>query len=136
MTYINETFDNVYSLDIEKIETNLNKYFDEHIINNDFIGIIGEFNGNVVSVAYLIIYDFPANPNIVNGKRGTLFNVYTFPEYRKKGIAERIIKEIIKEAKLRDIDSIDLKATDDGYNLYKKLGFIDDNNYKGMILKM
>jgi ribosomal protein S18 acetylase RimI-like enzyme len=70
------------------------------------------------------------------GKAGTLLNVYTFPEYRRKGIAKRLLEEIIKEAKLIGIDSIDLKATEDGYNLYKKLGFKDDDNYKGMILKM
>ena len=33
------------------------------------------------------------------------------------------------------INSIDLKATENGYNLYKKLGFKDDNDCKGMILK-
>jgi GNAT superfamily N-acetyltransferase len=26
-------------------------------------------------------------------------NVFTYPEYRKKGIAKKLIKEIIKEAK-------------------------------------
>ena len=136
MAYLMETFDNVNLTDIEQIEKNLNKYFDEHIIKNDFIGIIGEYNENIVSVVYLIINDFPANPNVINGKAGTLLNVYTFPEYRKKGIAKKLIEEIIKEAKIMGVNRIDLKATEDGYNLYKKLGFIDDNDCKGMILKL
>ncbi|WP_461257241.1 GNAT family N-acetyltransferase, partial [Treponema sp. R80B11-R83G3] len=93
------------------------------------------YNGNVVSVAYLIISEYPSNPNLINGKVGTLLNVYTFPEYRKKGIAKKLIEEIIKEAKLIGVSGIDLKATEVGYNLYKKLGFNEDNE-KGMRLKI
>jgi len=135
-TYIKETFTNVNLTDIKQIEDSLNKYFDEHIIKDDFIGIIGEYNENIVSTAYLIINDFPANPNVINGRAGTLLNVYTFPEYRKKGIAKKLIEKIIEEAKIKRINRIDLKATEDGYNLYKGLGFIDDNDCKGMILKL
>jgi len=98
--------------------------------------MIGEYNGNIVTAAYLIILDYPANPNLINGKAGTLLNVYTSPEYRRKGIAKKLLEEIIKEAKLMGINTIDLKATENGYNLYKKLGFKDDNDYKGMILKI
>jgi len=62
-------------------------------------------------------------------------NVYTFPEYRKKGIAKKLIEEIIKEAKLFGVDRIDLKATEAGYNLYKKIGFREDKD-KSMGLKI
>jgi GNAT superfamily N-acetyltransferase len=136
MAYIMETFENICESNEKEIENNLELYFNEHIDKNDFIGIIGEYNGKVVSVVYLIIKDFPPNPYMLNGRTGTLLNVYTFPEYRKKGIAKKIIKEILKEAKLMGINSIDLKSTDDGYTLYKNLGFVDDNKYKNMIIKL
>jgi ribosomal protein S18 acetylase RimI-like enzyme len=104
-------------------------------MENDFIGIIGEYNKKIVSVSYFVISEKPPNPNFINGKVGTLLNVYTFPEYRNKGIAKKLIEEIIKEAKLIGVDRIDLKATKDGYNLYKKLGFKEDKD-KGMGLKI
>jgi len=134
MAYIKETYKKVNLTELKQIESNLNKYFDKHINKDDFIGIIGEYNKNIVSAAYLIINDFPANPKIITGRAGTLINVYTFPEYRKKGFAAKLIEEIIKEAKIKGISRIDLKATEDGYNLYKNIGFIDDNDCKSMYL--
>ncbi len=135
LIFLTDCFDIITQTEKENIEQNLKIYFDEHIIKNDFIGIIGEHNGKVVSAAYLIILDYPANPKLINGKAGTLLNVYTYPEYRRKGIAKKLLEEIIKEAKLMGITSIDLNATESGYNLYKKLGFKDDND-KRMLLKI
>ena len=137
ISFIMDCFNkNINEIDKKEIENSLNSYFIKHIRQNDFIGIVGEYNGNIVSVIYLIIEDYPANPNLINGKKGTILNVFTFPEYRKKRIAKKILSEIIKEAKLNGIKSIELKATNDGYELYKGVGFIDDNDYKNMILKL
>ena len=136
MAYITDTFENINGSNTKEIKNNLELYFNEHINKKDFVGIICEYNGKIVSAAYLVIKNFPPNPSMVNGKTGTLLNVYTFPEYRKNGIAKRIIEEIIKEAKLMGVNSIDLKSTDDGYNLYKNLGFTDDNKYENMILTL
>jgi len=134
LIFLMDCFDAINDTDKNDIENNLKSYFDRHIDKNDFIGIVGEYNGNVVSAAYLIILDYPANPNLIDGKVGTLLNVYTFPEYRRKGIAKNLIEEIIKEAKLIGINRIDLKATEAGYNLYKKMGFKEDKD-KSMGLK-
>jgi len=119
---------NFDEIEKEQLKNNLNIYFEKHIKENDFIGIIGEYNVEIVSVAYFVISEKPPNPSFINGKIGTLLNVYTFPEYRKKGIAKKLIEEIIKEAKLIGVDRIDLKATEAGYNLYKKIGFREDKD--------
>jgi ribosomal protein S18 acetylase RimI-like enzyme len=127
-----------YSLDKNEkieIENSLKIYFDEHINKNDFIGIVGEYNGNVVSTAYLIIYNKPATLSNLYGKVGTLVNVYTYPEYRKKGIAKKLIKEIINEGKNQGIKYFDLFASEEGYNIYKELGFKDIKDV-GMYLKI
>jgi len=118
-----------------QIKNNLNKYFDKHINKDDFIGMIAEYNGNIASVVYMIIAEKPANPHFIDGKTGTLMNVFTYPEYRKKGIAQKLIKEIINEAKERGVGYIDLMATDAGYSLYKNLGF-NDSKDKGMWKKI
>jgi len=119
----------------KQIEDNLKKYFTEHINKDDFIGMIAECNGNIASVVYLIITEKPANPNFIDGKTGTIMNVFTYPEYRKKGIAKKLIKEIIKEAKEKGVGYVDLMATEAGYSLYKKLGF-NDSKDKGMWIKI
>jgi N-acetylglutamate synthase-like GNAT family acetyltransferase len=64
-----------------------------------------------------------------------LLNVYTYTEYRKKGIGTNILKRIIEEAKEQNVSIINLLATEDGEGVYRKLGFIETED-KSMRLKL
>ena len=134
LAYLNEEH-NLDEVDRDQLIDNLKVYFENHIVKNDFIGVIGEYNGKTVSVAYLAISEKPPNPSFINGKIGTLLNVFTYPEYRKKGIAGEIVKKIINEAIKMDIKVIELKATEAGIKLYEKIGF-KECGYKNMNLKI
>jgi len=125
LDFIYEFHKNMDKTEMEKIKTSLRSYFDRHIANDELIGIICEYDKKVISAAYLIIGEWPPNRAFINGKIGTLLNVYTYPEYRKNGIATNVIKRIIEEAKKRSVSIINLLATEDGENVYKKLGFIE-----------
>jgi GNAT superfamily N-acetyltransferase len=61
--------------------------------------------------------------------------VYTYPEYREKGVATTIIKKIIEEAKKENVSIINLLATEDGEKVYRKLGFFETED-KSMRLKL
>ena len=135
LDFINEFHKDVDETEKEKLKTSLQNYFDRHIKNDGFIGIICEYDQKIISVAYLIIDEWPPNRKFINGKIGTLLNVYTYPEYRKKGIATDVIKRIIEEAKKQNVSIIDLLATEDGESVYKKLGFLE-NEDKSMRLKL
>jgi len=113
----------------------LKKYYIKYLLNNEFIGIICEYNGIVVSTAFLAINEKPANHNFINGKVGTLLNVYTYPEYRENGISTKILEMIIKEAQKQNVSEIELLATEDGEKLYYKFGF-DESKMKYMRLKI
>ena len=83
----------------------------------------------------MAISEWPANRVFLNGKIGTLLNVYTYPEYRKNGIGTNVVKIIIEEAKKLNVAIIELLATKDGKNIYKKIGFIETED-KSMRLKL
>ena len=135
LDFINEFHKDVDVTEKEKIQKSLKDYFERHIKINDFIGIICEYNEKVISAAYLIIGEWPANRAFINGKIATLLNVYTYPEYRRNGIGTNVIKIIIEEAKKQNISIINLLATEDGENIYKKIGFIETED-KSMRLKL
>jgi len=118
-----------------QIEQSLRRYFDDHINKGDFIGLFAEYNGNIASSVYLAIVDKPPNPHFMDGKTGTLLNVFTYPAYRKKGLAQKLVTEIVNEAKEKGVKYFDLMATDAGYPLYKKLGFTESKD-KNMCLKI
>ena len=55
-------------------------------------------------------------------------NMYTNPEYRRKGIAYKTLDILVKEIKNKGISSISLAATDMGRPLYEKYGFVKMNS--------
>ena len=63
-----------------------------------------------------------------SGNKAYIMNMYTNPEYRRKGIAYHVLDLLIKEAKSKGITSISLEATDMGRPLYEKYGFVKMNN--------
>jgi len=121
--FLSETNKELTETNKEFIINSLEKYYKEHLLKNEFIGIICEYNSIIVSTAYLAISEKPANYHFINGKIGTLLNVYTYPEYRKNGISTKIMEIIIKEAKEQNVSEIELIATEDGEKIYFKFGF-------------
>lgn len=51
-------------------------------------------------------------------------NMYTAPEYRRRGIASRTLDLLVKEAKAQGVDCITLEATQMGRPVYEKYGFV------------
>jgi len=109
---------------IESITDSLRAYFPSHL-NRDFIAFVCRVGDVIAGCCFLCITEKPASPSFPKGRTGTVMNVYTRPEYRKKGIAGRLMKLLLAEAAEAELDFVELKATDSGYNLYKSLGFKD-----------
>lgn len=57
------------------------------------------------------------------GNRAHLMNVYVKKEYRKQGLARKMLQILIDEAKTRGVTEISLDATEAGKPLYKSMGF-------------
>lgn len=59
-----------------------------------------------------------------SGRKAYIMNMYTAPEYRRKGIAYRTLDLLVKEIRSRGVTFIALEATDMGKALYEKYGFV------------
>lgn len=114
----------------------LQSYYLNHI-GNDFFAILAEDDGKVVSTAFLVITEKPANTSFITGKTGTLLNVFTYKEFRRKGFALKVVQYIIEEARRLNLSLIELSATENGHPLYKKLGFAEKKTkYTSMTLQL
>lgn len=82
--------------------------FDE----NRFVGAGG--------VSFFQVMPTYHNPS---GKKAYIMNMYTNPEYRRKGIAYQTLDMLIRDTKSKGITAISLEATDMGCPLYEKYGF-------------
>lgn len=85
--------------------------------------IIALENGKPVacaSISYIEVMPTFSHPT---GNRAHLMNVYTNADYRRQGVARKLVQMLIDEAKVKGITEISLDATDLGRPLYEALGF-------------
>lgn len=127
IAYLKEDYGTLSSEQADILKKKLPEYYNNHI-QRDMIAYIAEENNKIISSVFLLIIEKPSNPSFMSGKIGDILNVYTSPEYRKQGIAGQLMKLAIDEAKGMKLSFLELKATKDGYGLYKKLGFIEEQS--------
>ncbi|MBQ1518435.1 MAG: GNAT family N-acetyltransferase, partial [Ruminococcus sp.] len=94
-------------------------------LNNDLFAFVCRDDDIIAGCCFLYVSEKPSNPSFINGKTGTVMNVYTRPQYRRKGIAVRLMKMLLAEAEKMCLDFVELKSTEDGYSLYRSVGFED-----------
>ena len=76
------------------------------------------------------IGDADGEITICDGRQGIILNVFTEPEWRRHGIAARLIKTIIEWSREQRLDGLVLHASDEGRALYERLGFVSTNEMR------
>ena len=61
---------------------------------------------------------------VAAGRHASIVNVFTEPEWRRRGLAELLLGEIIEWAKKEGLDELVLHASLEGQALYERLGFV------------
>lgn len=118
------------------IRKQLREYFPRALADGTLIAFVAEEADEAVATAFLAVDERPANPAFLSGKIGTVLNVLTYPQHRRKGYASRVLHALIDEAKRGRVSAVDLSATEDGRPLYEKLGFEPVVRYTTMKLAL
>jgi len=71
-----------------------------------------------------------ARERLVRGPQGLIVNVYTERAWRRKGVADALMRELLQWCRGNGIESVVLHASDDGRPLYEKLGFRPTNEMR------
>ena len=124
IAYLNEDLGVISDENLELMQATLPSYYEKHL-NKDLMAYVARDEMDIVSCVFLLIVEKPMSPSFITGKTGTVLNVYTKPDYRKKGYAKKLITTMLEDAKAEGLSIIELKATEDGYSLYKSVGFED-----------
>ena len=104
----------------------------EYFLNGDQTTVLAIDDGKAIgcaSICYINVMPTFSHPT---GQRAHLMNVYTSKNYRKQGIAERMVNMLLREAWERGATEISLDTTEVGRPFYRKLGFMDSR--EGMVL--
>ncbi len=134
--YMHETHKELEQPVFDRIAELSKGYFQEHL-NRDCVVYLAEEDGKTAGCVFFLLINKPASPLFITGKTGLLMNVFTLPEFRRRGIAEHLVKMAIEDGRAWDLSYIELRATDCGYPLYKKLNFVEDKSiYMSMKLSL
>ena len=122
IAYMIDDFGSVTEHEKECMETQLKDYFDRKL-GDELVAFAARDGRRIVSVAYLHIIEMPANSILLNGLYADVLSVYTMPEYRGRGLCTALMKNLVEYGKNAGLGRIDLKATNEGYPIYEKIGF-------------
>lgn len=124
IAYLQEDLGVITEDDLQKLQASLPGYYEKHL-NKDLMVYVAREDATIVACAFLLIVEKPMSPSFITGKTGVVLNVYTKPEHRRKGYAKKLMTEMLEDAKAWGVSVVELKATEDGYPLYKSIGFED-----------
>ena len=136
IAYMIDDFGQISEYEKACMEKQLPEYF-ERKLGKELVAFVARAEDRLVAAAYLLIVEKPSNPFLPNGFEGEVLSVYTEEAYRGNGICSQLMKNLIEYGKEKELCRINLMATEEGYPIYKKLGFEDKvQNYKDMRLKL
>jgi GNAT superfamily N-acetyltransferase len=87
-------------------------------------------HGKIVAGAGVVVVPWPSHYFTADTRRAVVLNVYTEPEYRRRGIGRKVMQEVISWARKERFDRLYLHASDAGRPLYESLGFVANNEMK------
>lgn len=109
-----------------EFERRLPDYF-ERRLGSELRAYVCEEEGRLISCVLMLVTERPVSPGFPTGYIGTLLNVFTMPEYRRRGIAGSLVRMAIADGRDLGLSHIELQATDQGQSLYSEIGFVSHN---------
>ncbi|MDD3213481.1 MAG: GNAT family N-acetyltransferase [Eubacteriales bacterium] len=106
-----------------RVAENTKRFFEDSFRDESCVVWIAEENGKAAAMGCVNFFNLPPNDWCPEGCTAYIGNLYTALEYRKRGIASKIVEKLISEAKNRGCERILLNSTDRGRPLYEQQGF-------------
>ena len=115
-------------LDMSEVEKQSYDYYKKALSDGTHIAYLIFDENCFVGTGGVSFYQVMPTYHNPSGKKAYIMNMYTHPDYRRKGIAYQTLDRLIRDTKYKGIMSISLEATAMGYPLYEKYGFVKMNN--------
>lgn len=123
LAYLEEDFGSLSDEQRGQVEETLPDYLRRRL-NRELL-VYTAREEEICACVWLLAVEKPASPAFPSGRTGFVMNVYTAPHCRRQGVATRLLRMMLEEAREMGMDVVELKATDAGYPVYRKIGFTD-----------
>jgi ribosomal protein S18 acetylase RimI-like enzyme len=98
-------------------------YFQEHLPSGAFRVWVAEHQGEPIASIGLVIHSIPPSPKNLIGKEAYVMNLVTLPEFRRRGIAKKLLLHVLDTVRSEGMRVVSLHASAEGHRLYEGLGF-------------
>ena len=106
-------------------------YFEEALADGGYCGWLAETeSGRVIAGGGVVIVRWPGYPRSSRPRRAWILNMYTEPEYRRRGIARQLMTTMLDWCRAEGFPAVSLHASSEGRPLYEQLGFRATNEMR------
>ena len=110
-------------VDLSRTELESRRYYETCFLEDSHAAWLVFDGEEVVGTGAVSFYQVMPTYHNPSGKKAYIMNMYTRPDYRRRGIAYRVLELLTAEAEMRQIDAVTLEATAAGRPLYEAFGF-------------
>ena len=98
-------------------------YLLEAMTNGTLHAWLAQIGGRVIGGGLIIVSPWLSHPYDLQCRQATVLNMYVDPEFRRRGIARRLMQTMIDWCRKEGFVNVSLHASKSGRPLYESLGF-------------
>ena len=114
--------------DMAEVEAQSRRYYQYALADGSHAALLAFDDGRFVGAGGVSYYRVMPTYHNPTGEKAYIMNMYVRPEYRRRGIATRMLTLLTGDAQRRDVKQISLEATAAGRPLYESYGFVAMRN--------
>ncbi|MCR5727885.1 MAG: GNAT family N-acetyltransferase [Lachnospiraceae bacterium] len=107
----------------------LKDYYERHMADGTFVSWLAVDGDKIIGTSGMSFVEKPPYFGCPSGRIGLLSSMYTNPDYRRMGIAKKLLAKVVEEAKNYGCGTVQITASDMGVLLYTDFGFVKNGNF-------
>ena len=112
-------------------------YLRDALETGEYVGWVAEATGTSpviggagAQIRSILPRPRPGSEELEHGPEAIVLNVYVEPAWRRRGVADALMRAVLDGLAGRGIRRIVLHASDEGRRLYERLGFVATNEMR------
>lgn len=104
-------------------------YYNRHLADGTFVSFLAVDGEKIVGTSGMSFVEKPPYFSCPTGRIGLLSSMYTDKEYRRQGIAKKLLSLVVDAARDYGCGTVQITASDMGVLLYTDFGFVKNGNF-------
>ena len=104
-------------------------YYNRHLADGTFVSYLAVDGDKIIGTSGMSFVEKPPYFGCPSGRIGLLSSMYTNPNYRRQGIAKKLLSLVVEAARDYGCGTVQITASDMGVLLYTDFGFVKNGNF-------